>query len=408
MKTTHSRNFYTLFIGLSLFFASCGDDDTDAGINEPETYVFERDGASSVSFDGQTTRILMAEEILGALLDNTLNETTIDAMFAHQQGNDDFSSADLNDSDKSVRSKTAASQDYFSSNTVDASAIKADFDAWIAGQANDVFPNWDQEATPGTAGQIQQGGGGAVRYVNADGLEFNQAFGKSLIGALMVDQILNHYVSVSVLDAGGNIEDNDAEVLESGQNYTSMEHKWDEAYGYVYGTATNTANPNLTIGDDDSFLNKYIGRVEEDDDFTGIADEIFDAFKRGRAAIVAKNYTVRDEQAAIIREKIAEVIAIRAVYYLQQGKAGLEESTVDQAAVFHDLSEGFGFIYSLQFTRNPETNQPYFTKSEVEGMLEELMGDGTNGFWDVTTMTLDNISNTIAGEFDFTLEMAAN
>ena len=140
-----------------------------------------------------------------------------------------------------------------------------------------------------------------------------------------------------------------------------MEHKWDEAYGYVYGASVDPANPNATIGDDDSFLNKYVGRVEDDADFTGIADDIYDAFKLGRAAIVAKNYTVRDEQAAILREKISQVIAIRAVYYLQQGKASLEAGTVDYASAFHDLSEGFGFVYSLQFTRNSDSTAPYLS-----------------------------------------------
>ncbi len=93
----------------------------------------------------------------------------------------------------------------------------------------------------------------------------------------MVDQIVNNYVSTSVLDAGSNREDNDAGTVAEGKSYTNMEHKWDEAYGYAYGTAANTADPNLTIGADDNFLNKYIGRVEGDEDFAGIAAEIYNA-----------------------------------------------------------------------------------------------------------------------------------
>ena len=52
-------------------------------------------------------------------------------------------------------------------------------------------------------------------------------------------------------------------------------------------------------------------------------NDVYDAFKLGRAAIVAKNYTVRDEQVEILREKISMIIGIRAVYYLQGGKANL-------------------------------------------------------------------------------------
>lgn len=389
----------------SFVFTSCSSDD-DAGnstdnnqVIAPATYAFSRDGNTTVSYSGQTTRIQMGEELLTALRDNTKTEAEIDGMFAHVEGNNDFSDADLNASNKSIRSKTAASSDYFSANTTTANAIKADFDMWIANQVSEVFPNWNTIATAGNAGNLQEAGGGSTRYINGKGLEYNQAVNKSLIGALMADQILNNYLSTAVLDAGDNIANNDADVLEDGKNYTTMEHKWDEAFGYLYGTDSAT-NPILN---EDSFLNKYLSRVEGDADFAGIASEIYEAFKLGRAAIVAKNYDVRDAQAEIIREKISEVIAIRAVYYLQQGKNNLE---TDKASAFHDLSEGFGFIYSLQFTRKPETNEPYFTKTEVDGFISQLMTG--NGFWDVTPATLDSISDTISGEFSFTTTQAGS
>ncbi len=399
-----------------LVLGSCSSDDDTPGVPQvvaPDTYVFERNGESTVSFSGQTTRIAMSEEIISALKNNTLTnpEATIDAMFAHVEGANDFSDADLNSSDKSVRSKTAASRDYFSANTTDATAIKEEFDGWIKRQAEEVFPNWTTEATSGTAGFIQEGGADpATRYVTAKGLELNQAFGKGLIGALMTDQALNNYLGTAVLDEADNIDNNDAEVVADGKNYTIMEHKWDEAYGYLYGAASNPSTPNDNIiggSGDDSFLSKYISRVERDTDFAGIALEIYNAFKLGRAAIVAKQYDVRDAQAAIIREKISEVIAIRAVYYLQQGKSGLDSAAIDYASVFHDLSEGYGFIYSLQFTRNPDTNAPYFTRTEVQGFIDQLMG-GANGLWDVEPTTLQSISDAIAAKFDFTVEEAGS
>lgn len=387
---------------------SSDDDSGEPQVVAPDTYVFERNGETTVSFGGQTTRIKMSQEIIDAFKNTASTEAQMDAMFAHVEGGNDFSDAELNASGKSVRSKTAASRDYFSSNATDATAIKEEFDGWIKSQVDDVFPNWNNDASAGNAGVIQEGGAdGSKRYVNADGLELNQAFNKSLIGALMADQALNNYLGKAVLDEADNVANNNNGVLAEGKNYTTMEHKWDEAYGYLYGTSQNTANPNATIGDDDNFLNKYIGRVEGDTDFAGIAADIFNAFKLGRAAIVAKNYTVRDQQAAIIREKISEVIGIRAVYYLQQGKNGLEAGTVDQAAVFHDLSEGYGFIYSLQFTRNPNTNAPYFTRAEVTSLLNQLMG-GTNGLWSLTPATLQTISETIAGKFNFTVAQAGS
>ncbi|MFS4482623.1 DUF4856 domain-containing protein [Hyunsoonleella sp. 2307UL5-6] len=389
---------------VATLFQSCSNDDDNTvnpvSVVAPATFEFTRDGSSTVSFSGQTTRIEMGEELIDALKDTSKSEAQIDGMFTNT--GDNFADADLNASSKSIRSKTAASADYFSANTTDANAIKADFESWIAAQVDEVYPNWDVDAAAGIAGKIQEAGGGSTRYVNAKGLEYNQAVNKGLIGALMVDQTLNNYLSPAVLDAGSNVTDNDNDVVAEGKPYTNMEHKWDEAYGYTYGLNADPANPNLDLGAD-SFLNKYIGRVEGDPDFAGIAEEIYQAFKLGRAAIVAKNYEVRDAQAAFLREKISEVIGIRAVYYLQQGKNILD---TDKGAAFHDLSEGFGFIYSLQFTRQPNTDAPYFTKAEVDGFITTLTAG--NGFWDISEDALDTMSNTIAAKFNFTVAQAGS
>ncbi|TRX48492.1 DUF4856 domain-containing protein [Fulvivirga sp. M361] len=394
-----------------ILFSACSDDDNGPSVTAPDTFTFERDGQSSVSFSGQTTRILMGEELISAMKDFESSTLELLEMYKNEtaDGGDanPFGNEDLNGSDKSIRSKTAASRDFFSANTIEASQIKEDFEQWIEKQVGEVFPNELTVAAPGTAGQIADGS--STRFVNANGLEYNQLVNKSLIGALMLDQALNNYLGTAVLDEADNRSENDADIVADGKNYTTMEHKWDEAYGYLYGTSASTANPNATIGEDDSFLNKYVGRVENDADFTGIADDIFNAFKLGRAAIVAKDYTLRDQQADIIKEKLSEVIAIRAVYYLQQGKMALPDDRNNTAAygtTFHDLSEGYGFIYSLRFTRRPGSDAPYFTKAEVDGFLEDLLGDGQNGLWDVTDATLDALSEAIAAKFNFTVEQA--
>lgn len=402
------KKIFTLLL-LSVTFISCSsdDDNTDNNNNQsvdaPANYQFTRNGNNTVSYSGQTQRIAMAEELISALKDPTRDQESLNTMFAHVEGDQDFSDPDmleLNASSKNVRSKTAASTDYFSSNSTDANAIKANFDSWISSQVNDVFPNWGNTASPGNAGLAQELGG-SIRYVNEKGLEYNQAFAKSLNGAFLADQICNNYLSTAVLDAGDNVTNNDNDVLVDGKDYTTMEHKWDEAFGYLYGAEEDETAPVLEA---DSFLSKYLYKVEADSDFTGIADDIYDAFKLGRAAIVAKNYTVRDEQVEILREKISMIIGIRAVYYLQGGKS--EIANGDLPSAFHDLSEGFGFIYSLQFTRNPMTDAPYVSKSMVDGYINTLMED--NGFWDVTPETLDQMSEDIAAEFGFTVEQAAN
>lgn len=404
---TNSNPF--LYILLSLvFLMSCGDHEpqTQIEIQNPTNYEFTRDGTSTVNFSGQTTRISMAAELVSSLSDLHESEASLLEMYGNQTAEgedaDPFSDLALNESTKSVKSKVAASQDFFASNSVESAQIKTDLESWIKAQVSEINPYANQLAVPGTPGQIADGS--KARYVNAKGLEYNQAFTKSLIGALMVDQILNNYLSTAVLDAADNIADNNSELAVEGKAYTAMEHKWDEAYGYIFGAdGADFTDPLTTLGSD-IFLNKYLSRVNNDSDFEGIASDIYEAFKLGRAAIVANDYSIRNEQANIIKLLISEVIAVRAVYYLQQGKIAIENN--DMGGAFHDLSEGFGFVYSLRFTRQANSEESYFTKSEVDGFTDQLLAG--NGFWDIDSQTLDQISVAIASKFDFSVEQAGS
>jgi len=397
--------FSAVLAGATLVSCSSDDDslnpEGENNLNVPATYNFERDNSSTVDYNGQTTRLQMTGEILSNFndFDNASEELLLN-MFANE--NAPFANSDLNESSKSVKSKVAASSSYFSTNTVESTEIKNDFENYISGQMTVVKSNKDQLAEAGVAGQIADGDG--VRFVNEKGLEFNQAFAKGLIGALLIDQTLNNYLSVAVLDEGDNRTNNDEGITEEGKAYTTMEHKWDEAYGYVYGDPSiPVANPNSVLNEsDDRLLFNYLGRVDADEDFAGIANETFEAFKTGRAAIVAGDYSTRNEQIQIIRENLSKVIAVRAVHYLQGGKAALAENNMGSA--FHELSEGFGFIYSLRFTHNPATEAPYISKTEIDTFKELLLSE--NGFWDVTPETLDTISEQIAAAFGFSVDEA--
>jgi len=386
-----------------LVFVSCGDDDNNApdviDVVTPSSYVFANEsGESTVSFTGQTTRIAMAEELADALKVSDNTEATLLAILAHEEGAEDFSDADLNAASNQIWSKLAESVDYFKDDTgaltAESDEIRTQIEGWISEQATDVFPYWADQASKGVAGQLVQTSG-TTRYVNEEGVELDQVVIKSLIGTLMTDQILNDYLSLS--------QAADNETVEDGETYTEMEHFWDEAYGYLYGLEVDTANPVL---DADSYLNKYLYRVESDEDFAGIGANVFNAFALGRAAIVAEDYDLRDEQIEIIRENLSQVIGVRAVHYLASGQAELESDEPDYASAFHSISEGLGFVYSLQFTHIPNvsTATPYFTKTEVEDFISQLV-DVEGGLWNANTATtLGELADEIATEFTFTVE----
>ena len=67
--------------------------DTDTvliGFAVPETYLFTRDGDTTVSYSGQTTRLKMAKEMVNALKDETTTIAQLLAMFDHQEGSERF------------------------------------------------------------------------------------------------------------------------------------------------------------------------------------------------------------------------------------------------------------------------------------------------------------------------------
>lgn len=396
MKTS-----YYLFLGLFLLLtaAACEDDDNMAlDLDVPETYVFTRDGASTVSFSGQSERIAMAEELTAAMLDFDNTATDLNNMFTNAEGTNPFSDPDLNASTKSIRSKVAASQDLFSDNTVEAAEIKSDFDRYIFNQANEVFPNRDQMASNGQAGQLADGN--TVRYFGSWGLENDQAFAKSLVGALMYDQAANHYLSPDVLLTTTNQADNDAMLTVDGESYTTMEHFWDEAFGYVFGASANPATPLMDLGTADNFLNDYLGEVADQGSFTAISVITERSFRTGRAAVLAGRYEdLIPQQAIMVRAELNKVLAARASMFLCEAIAELEATPINQGGALNALSKAYGSVYALRFISNDSGNFVFGDFNAVSDLLIELLRNEDNfGFWGLTANEL-RVINTELQDF---------
>ena len=394
---------FALFVTSFFTFTSC-EDNNDNSYSVPSSYTFERAEVSTVNYSGQTTRLMMLDEMGNYIKTNATAMTTVDDIVLSEMfnnTNNQFSNPSLNTSGKQIKDKTSASYDYFSlyyggGSIVEQASVRDFFEA--------QFDNANQASMGNTASAGVSGyyiDGSSTRLFDENGLEPQQVILKGLMGACLLDQISNNYLSINKLDSGDNKVNNTNKVFEDGTNYTTMEHAWDEAFGYVYGADNTTITPNVF-----KFWSSYINQVDEDSDFGTLKENIEKAFIKGRAAIVANDYSTRNNQINIIREKLALVPAVRSVFYLQEGKGKL---TVDNGAkAFHALSEAYGFIMSLRYTNKPGTDNPYFSKAEVDAMLSNLTA-GTNGFWDVDYLNtkLDEISNQIATRFGFTVEQAA-
>jgi hypothetical protein len=394
---------------LLLGFASCSNDDNNTSeetfnYEVPAAYVFNRNSATTIDFSGQTTRIAMLDEMANlyktsATAGTVLDDNILSDMFANT--NNRFAGAGLNASGKLLRDKTAGSTDYFTlflggGTTTEQVAVRAFFETQFD---NGNTASKGAAAAPGVAGIYLDGA--SKRLYAANGLEPQQVVQKGMMGANLMDQICNNYLSVNKLDEATNKADNTNKVLVTGTNYTAMEHNWDEAYGYIYGGDNATVTPNVF-----KYWSSYINQVAADTDFKFVKTDIELAFRTGRAAITANDYKVRDAQIDIIKAKLSLIPAVRAVFYLNEGKSKLADGDGGIKA-FHAFSECYGFIMSLRYTNKPGTNAPYFSKAEVDTMLATLLS-GQNGLWDIDNLSpkLDALSTQIATRFGFTVVQA--
>ena len=331
-------------------------------VETPTEFTYLFNGSSTVSYGGQTARLNMVSEMMNALADPTTSSDALMGMF--ENSGSYFSDATLNSSTKQIKNKTA----YYSSSTAQI-AIHTSFNTWFTDYATNVAP------IVGTTTMASSGSAGMVgnRELNAKGMEYDQIVAKSLIGALCLDQVVNGYLSQVKI---GNTIDN----IDRTEGHTLMEHHWDEGFGYVYGKF----GPDNISGDlaTDGLLGKYLNKY---DDYSTI---VFEAFKRGRQAIIQNCSETRDEQAQIIKETLSIVVATRAESYLRDAAAADDLS----ADYFHALSEGYGFILSLQFTYTAD-GTPYFSNAEVNTMLATL--EAGNGFWDRTDAELIQMADAI-------------
>ena len=396
-------NIKNLVFGLAIgsLFASCKKEDekptdtTNANTyTVPSSYTFsDTTSKSTVDFSGQKTRLVMLEQ-MGNLMGGTspVSESTLLNMFDGTGFNVDS----LDNSKKMLSDKTAASIDYFTANLGEKNDIIEAFKKQL--KEAELTTNANVEASEGVLGYYMDGS--KKRYFSANGLEPQQVFLKGMMGACLLDQTLNTYLSLTKLDGGLTRQNNTNRIFTPEKNYTDMEHFWDEAYGYIFGVDNVNVTPAVY-----KYWSSYINQVDVDPDFSNVKENIVNAFIKGRAAITNKDYTTRDAQIAIIKKELSKVVAVRAVYYMNEGKSKL--TTNNGKGAFHALSEGYGFIWSLRFTQNPDTKLPYFSKDEVKSLLDRLMG-GKTGLYDVDYLNteLDKIAQDIAARFGFTVAQA--
>ncbi len=355
---------------------SCVYDDHDHDHDKmevPSTYVFSRDGNSTVSFSGQTQRLEMLSEITSYMKTaNTAGNEVLAEQLKDMYSNTGFSWTDgsnlgLTGSSKQLKSKTAYGIAGGSPDT----GVQAMFEGYMDELAtiSGTTVTGIEDGAPGVSGVWPNDGVKGPYLMDGNGIEFVQLIEKGLMCAVFMNQMTVHYLG------GIDQDDNEVAVDETaGKYYTEMEHHWDEAFGYF------TSAINFPASGTDRFWGKYASGREA---VIQSGTKIMDAFLKGRTAIVNKDYTTRDSQATIINDEIERACAGTAIHYLNSAKANITSSTARN----HVLSEAYAFLNGLKYGYNA-INSKGMTTSEIDTALGYF---GT----DFNAMTIADMNNCI-------------
>lgn len=334
----------------------------DDSYSIPSTYAFtDANGNSTVSFSGQTERLNQLREMVVLMKSGTA--TQLDAqvlldMYANTNGdgNGNFSFS----STKQLKDKTFL-------------ADQSMFESWMNEIAIASASN-GSTASNGQAGVLTSGT--STYLLDQNGKEYVQMIEKGIMGAVFMNQALNVYFS----DSKMNVDNTTAVDPGAGQYYTTMEHHWDEAFGY-FGVDSDFPT---TIPSD--FWGKYCNATNA---VLNSNQDMMSNLLKGRAAIVANELADRDDAIQAIRLEWEHISAQQAIKYLDDAIAYFGN---DDAKFFHVLSEAYAFSWNLRYA-------PVETRRMDNAEHTALMDLFPTNFWDITIADLNTIKSTIEAKF---------
>ena len=340
------------------------DDGSCETLTAPTTYSFEdENGNSTVDYSGQTDRLNQLREMVVLMKEgnsgNTVSAQDLKDMFSNvgDDGNGNFSFS----STKQLKDKCFGLDTDLFENWMDSIAL--------ASQSGGVT------ASNGQAGIVTTATGSSY-LVDHKGVEYVQFIEKGLMGAVFMHQALNVYFG----DAKMDVDNSNAEDPANGKYYTSMEHHFDEAFGY-FGVATNfpTAIP-------DDFWGQYCNR--QDPTLNCNAD-MMDNFLKGRFAITQNDLIDRDDAILAIRTEWEDISASQAITYLEGAIASFG---TDDAKFLHELAEAYAFSWNLRYA-------PSQTRRMSQTEHAALMNQFKDNFWEMTIADINGLLSTLNAKY---------
>lgn len=376
-----------LLLMTSLVLVSCGGDedgDGDSDIIVPSAYVFDSrffDGKSSVSYSGQTVRNLLLQDLkvfIDSLGKAGARPATVQDMLNFYAYDDALNLTSL-----STAGTLSVVENRYSSISTGKNLVgKISKDVVIGYNrtADDLVRGWFQIIADNSNNPDKLGT--PAVYTDDNGADLTQMINKVLIGAVPYYQATGVYLN-------GLLERDNSEARNGTDAYTSMEHGWDEAFGY-FGAARDYARyTDVQLAgsvDDFTFDSNSDGRIDFKSEYnfglsrnagkrdkggSGVdfTQEIFTAFLTGRA-MIANQGTVAEitEQRQLAANGMEKVIAATIVHYINDTLSDMSKlGTADENRVNLNKhwAEMKGFTVALQY--NP-------FRLITEGQLRELHG----------------------------------
>lgn len=338
------------------------DEPEDATYTIPTTYAFtDVNGNSTVDYSGQTERLDQLSEMVTLMKTGTtsiLNVQVLKDMFANTNGNGNgnfsFSST------KQLKDKCFS---------LDQNLFESWMDS-IAGASSDFA----MTASDGQAGTLSSGS--STYLFDENGIEYLQLIEKGLMGAVFMYQSLNVYFGPGKMDVDNSVAVDPG----NGKYYTTMEHHFDEAFGY-FGVDINFPTTVPT-----RFWGKYC--VSQNSNLNCSAD-MMNNFLKGRAAISADELADRDAAINAIRKEWEEISAYQAMTYLEDAVGYFGN---DDAKFLHALSEAYAFSWNLRYA-------PVETRRMDATEHASLMALFNSNFWSMSVADLNAIKAAIDAKY---------
>ena len=401
MKTFTERILWVavLLLVTGLFIVGCGDDETEdvedllleeeeaAGttlIEVPPAYVFDsrfEQGKSSVAYSGQTVRNLLLQD-LKVLTDSVGKDGAQSIAVQDMLNLYDYDDA-LNLRSLSTAGAVPVLESHYSAISTGknlSGKISGDVVIGYNRTADDLVREWFQIIADNSQDPAKLGT--PAVYTTDDGVDLTQMINKVLIGAVPYYQATGVYLA-------GLLERDNSEARNGTDPYTSMEHGWDEAFGYFgaardyfrytdvqlagkVGDFTFDSNGDGSIDFKSEYnfgLSRNAGKRDKGGSGVDFTREIFDAFLRGRTFIANQGTEVDIiQQRELAANGMEKVIAATAVHYINDTLSDMSNLGTDaenRVNLNKHWAEMKGFTVALQY--NP-------FKLIGDGQLQELHG----------------------------------